>query len=132
MSSELQDIEISEPLLQSIMGDYIDELRKKKPLRAELIESKWFGDISFYNQARQALSEAVILSTLACTATHTEDFENEMSNFHHIEDEIISCVRHDIFIAGVRCAVETIGFEQAQKMKVNERVALFERATIAH
>ncbi len=133
MSSELQEIHISEALMQAIMGEYVQELRTRKRPQysqtAEKLLESWENDPDFYPQVRQAISEAIIFSTLACSASNFEDFEREASNLAPIEDATLSALRRDIFVSGVRCAIETIGFEAAQQLKTSDRVAFFERVT---
>jgi hypothetical protein len=133
MSSELQEIQISEPLMQAIMGEYMQDLRnRKKPHHAQTADrllELWENDPVFYPLVRQAISEAVVFSTLACSASNFEDFEREASNLTPIEDPMLSALRHDIFVSGVRCAIESIGFEAAAQLKTSDRVAFFEKIT---
>lgn len=143
MTSELNHIEISEPILQTVVGGYIDELRHGRTAgavksaasrqasleEAETFEKRWMGDPDFYEQARQAVAEAIVFSTLACSVELFDDFDRQAENLRPLEDPVLSHMRQRVFDTGIRCAVESIGHAAAQQLGVSERVARFEAAT---
>ena len=129
MISELRNVNVSEPLLQSIMHEYIDKLRSRKSTDAERLQIRWETDRGFYANACKALSEAIVFSTLAGAASKKEDFLREAKNLAPIDDSMISMLRSDVFKAGVDCVVETIGEDVAKVMNVAERVEIFRMRT---
>lgn len=131
MISELDDIKIDEPLIQVLMHEHIENLRKRKStsLNAALIQKRWESESDFYNSARMALVQAIIFSTLAGTAAHQEDFEREALILEPVDDVDISDLRCAVFNAGVRCVVESIGNETAKELKISDRVDCFHRQT---
>lgn len=131
MRSELQGIQISEPLLQSIMHEYLQEMRKRKSTaeKADRIQIQWETEPEFYEAARHAIAQAIIYSTLAGTAVHLEDFERECENLEPIEDNTVSALRSEVFKLGVRCAVDSIGHDEAGDIGISARVQIFDRKT---
>jgi len=111
----------------------MQELRKRKPPESKALADKlqalWEEDPSFYPLARQAISEAVVFSTLVCSLLNQSDFEREVADVKPIEDPILSRLRNDVFLSGVRCAVESIGFEAAAQLRTTDRVDHFQKIT---
>ena len=133
MSPNTKNIQISEPLLQAIMHEYIEKMRKRKSTAAEAerLRVRWETQTDFYEAACRALCQAIVFSTLAGTASSDDDFERESDALGPIDDPEVSALRRDVFKAGIRCAVESIGPEMAKELNIAERVQIFERLTEA-
>lgn len=133
MSSDTKNIQISEPLLQAIMHEYIEKMRKLKSTAAdaERLRVRWETQTDFYEDACRALCQAIVFSTLAGTASTSDDFERESQALSPIDDPVVSSLRSDVFRAGIRCAVESIGPKMAKEINISERVQIFDRLTEA-
>ena len=131
MSANLGPIELSEPMLQCLLAEYLQEIGKAAPEKAGRLSERLQSDLAAYRGALQALTEAVVFSTLACVVEDFDDFAREADALRWLHDEDLQRMRQTVFMEGMRTGVESIGFDLANQMKLSERVEFFNRAVQA-
>lgn len=125
MSAVLHNIKLSEPMLQCLLSEYLDDLAKTDAQKSLEFGQRLESDGAAYRAALSALTEAVFCSTMACTAEIFEDFEHEVAVIRPLPDADIQHMRHKVFMEGMRSGVESIGMELANKLQLSSRVESF-------
>lgn len=121
----LEQTALSEPLIQSVIDGYLAEQAKRAPTEAMALRARLSDDSRAYEMARDAVSQAVLLSTVAAIADNDGDYAESLGPVCQIDDPDIQRLRSYVFDQGIRTSIESMGAEQAMKMKLGERAEAF-------
>lgn len=122
---QVHDVELSEPMLQCLLSEYLEDLAKSSRQKSMEFGERLKDDLATYRAALSAITEAVVYSTIACTAEDIADFSREVEAIRPLVDQDIQAMRQKIFMEGMRSGVDSVGMELATKLKLSDRVELF-------